>query len=334
MPDDRPLQVVRRRLRRWRRRGLGPGVVVAVSGGSDSVGLLRILHALAPELGLALTVAHLDHGVRGEAAQADARFVAELAGSLGLPFELGRWEPFRPAHFESDARRARYAWLEAVARQHDARAVAVGHTRDDQAETILHRILRGTGPKGLAGIPARRRLSAGVVLVRPLLDLTREQIRSYLDDIGQPFRDDTTNADRTRTRARIRHDLLPRLRDEYNPRVADALVRLGRLSSRAGRIIEARAAEVERAVTRRIGSQEIVLDRNALSGLPRYLRSEVLRRSWRRAGWPEAAMSEPRWGRLATLARRRAGRVSIGGHVDAIATATELRLVRAKPGCG
>src|SRR5438270_3660030 len=101
----------RRRVRRWCDSGLGRTWVVAVSGGSDSVGLLRVLHALGPELGLALSVAHLDHGVRGEAARADAAFVEALAGELGLPCNLGQWRPTRTGHFEADARRARYAWL-------------------------------------------------------------------------------------------------------------------------------------------------------------------------------------------------------------------------------
>ena len=145
---------VERRLARWCEQGLGKAWVVAVSGGGDSVGLLRVLHQLAGPLGLRLSVAHLDHGVRGEAARADAAFVAALAGSLGLPFVLGTWQPTRSGHFESDARRARYDWLTEVAHARGASVIAVGHTRDDQAETILHRIIRGTGPRGLAGMPA------------------------------------------------------------------------------------------------------------------------------------------------------------------------------------
>src|SRR4051794_22092236 len=177
----------RSRLSRWSRRAGGPGLVVAVSGGGDSVGLLRVVHGFAPELGLRLSVAHLDHGVRGEAAEADARFVADLAERLGLPFDLGRWRPDRPGHFEADARRARYAWLAGVARARGASAVAGGHTRDDQAETILHRIVRGTGPRGLAGMPARRPLADGVALIRPLLGVSRAELRAYLAAIGQDY---------------------------------------------------------------------------------------------------------------------------------------------------
>ncbi len=213
---------VARRIARWSENAPNTAWVVAVSGGSDSVGLLRVLHAVAPNAGLRLSVAHLDHGVRGDEAKADAAFVESLANMLNLPYDLGRWSPSRPSHFESDARRARYAWLLDVARR-GASIIAVGHTRDDQAETVLHRVLRGTGPHGLAGIPARRRLAAGITLARPLLDVSRIEIRDYLDTIAQPFRDDASNADHARTRARLRHDLLPKLARDYNPKVAEAL---------------------------------------------------------------------------------------------------------------
>ena len=169
-------------------------------------------------------------GSRGEASEADARFVADLAGIARPAVRPRPLAPERPAHFEADARRARYAWLAEVARRRGASVVAVGHTRDDQAETILHRILRGTGLRGLAGIPRCRPLADGVTLVRPLLDVGREELRAYLDGLGQPWREDATNADPSRTRARLRHDLLPRLAEDFNPDVAEALVRLGALA--------------------------------------------------------------------------------------------------------
>jgi tRNA(Ile)-lysidine synthase len=294
------------RLVRRRSRALHGTWIVAVSGGGDSVGLLRALHQLAPSAGLRLSVAHLDHGVRGEAARADAAFVAELAASLGLPFDLGRWEPARAGHFETDARRARYDWLVSVARSRGAGVVAVGHTRDDQAETILHRILRGTGPHGLAGIPARRQLVADpeIQLVRPLLEVSRDEIRDYLRGLGQPCREDASNADLTRTRARIRHDLLPKLAAEYNPKVAAALVRLGKLAAASGRAIEADVRQTAAAAVITRMPDCMVLKHGFLQSIPAFLRAEVLRRLWREAGWPEASMSARQWRRLAALVRR------------------------------
>jgi tRNA(Ile)-lysidine synthase len=322
---------VGRRIARWRLRRLGDTWVVAVSGGGDSVGLLRLLHHVAPSTGLRLSVAHMDHGVRGAAAQADAEFVADLAASLGLPFDIGRWQPERSGHFESDARRARYEWLVEVARRRGASVVAVGHTRDDQAETILHRILRGTGPRGLAGISSRRRLAADPVieLVRPLLDTTREDVRTYLGDLGQPCREDASNADHRRTRARIRHHLLPGLAREYNPDVARAIVRLGALARSSGRAIAATLRGLEAEAVVGVSAGRIELDRGALSTVPRFLCTEMLRRVWRRVGWPERGMTERRWRRLAALARRGDVRgVAIGAGVSASADGSSLILSR------
>jgi tRNA(Ile)-lysidine synthase len=309
---------VERLLARWRDRGAGATWVVAVSGGSDSVGLLRVIHALAPGLKLRLSVAHLDHGVRGAAARADADFVAGLAEALGLLLDRGQWQPERTSHFEADARRARYAWLVEVARGRGATAVAVGHTRDDQAETILHRIVRGTGLRGLAGIPPRRRLAEGLTLVRPLLKVGRDEIRAYLASLGQPYRDDASNADISRTRSRIRHDLLPRLAGEYNPRVAEALVRLSALASTLQRGLEATLAAQEQAVLISIKPEMVLIKHPVFLDSPRFLHAEILRRLWRRAGWPEAGMSAQRWERLAALTRQNGVRASVGGGVELV----------------
>jgi tRNA(Ile)-lysidine synthase len=327
------LEQVERTMTRWIGSGLGPAWVVAVSGGSDSVGLLRILHALGPKLGLRLSVAHLDHGVRGASARADAEFVAGLAERLDLPFDLGHWRPPRVGHFEADARRARYEWLGEVARSRGASAVAVGHTRDDQAETILHRIVRGTGLRGLAGMPSRRPLDAtgSFQLVRPLLNVTRQEIRDHLAAIGQPYRDDASNADPAQTRARIRHDLLPRLAADYNPAVAEALVRLGTLAATSSRGLQRRVRELERIATHSADPGTVILHRETLVQLPRFLRAEVLRRVWRRAGWPEAGMGAERWWRLADLARRTNARASLSGGIELTTDPAFLTLRRSTP---
>jgi tRNA(Ile)-lysidine synthase len=308
--------------------------VVAVSGGGDSVGLLRVLRSLSVRIGLSLSVAHLDHGARGEASRADAEFVAELARSLGLAFDLGQWRPTRAGHFESDARRARYHWLTEVARSRKASIVAVGHNRNDQAETILHRIVRGTGPSGLAGIPATRQLAsdpATITLVRPLLTVSRAEIRDYLAGLGQPYREDQSNTDRTRTRARIRNDLLPRLATEYNPRVAEALVRLGSLTAAFQRAVDADVRKLVRASIITRTSNALVLKHPYLSSIPPFLRAEVLRGAWRSAGWPEAGMSAKRWQRLAALAgEKEFPPVEIGEHVT-VSTEQYFLVLRRSP---
>lgn len=335
MSDARAwVEIIGRRLSRWRSRGLSSTWVVAVSGGGDSVGLLRMLHELAPALQVRLSVAHLDHGVRGDAARQDAEFVAGLAASLGLAFDLGQWQPTRSGHFESDARRARYAWLIDVARARGAGVVAVGHTRDDQAETILHRIIRGTGPRGLAGIPPRRILARNpaVALVRPLIDVSRAGIRAYLEQIGQPFREDTSNTDVTRTRARIRHDLLPRLAADYNPRIDEALVRLGSLASSSQRAIEGAVRDVARSSVATRGNGSFVLKPPFLRTQPLYLRTEVLRRLWRAAGWPESGMSAQHWRRLGeAVATLESGSFDAGAGVALTVRSPFLVLHRTAP---
>jgi tRNA(Ile)-lysidine synthase len=307
------------RVRRWSRaRKLGRVWVVAVSGGGDSVALLRLLHSFAGRLRLRLSAAHLDHGARGDEARQDSAFVAELCDSLGLHADFGQWRPARAAHFESDARRARYAWLTEIAHTRKASVVAVAHTSDDQAETILHRIVRGTGLRGLAGMAWIRALGSehNIALARPLLDVPRRALRDYLSELGQPFQEDRSNTDVTRTRARIRHDLLPKLQREYNPKAAEALVRLGAHAAALCRSMDADLEGLERAAVAARERDAVVLKRGILTGVPALLRAELLRRIWRGAGWPEQGMMAQRWWRLAALVvDERISRTAIGSGV-------------------
>jgi tRNA(Ile)-lysidine synthase len=310
---------VARRVGRWSHpRALGRRWVLAVSGGGDSVALLRLLHEIAGRVELELSVAHLDHGTRGASSRADAAFVAELSRSLGIACDVGRWRAPRPAHFESDARRARYAWLVEIARARGASVVAVAHTSDDQAETILHRIVRGTGIRGLAGMPWRRLLARDpkITLVRPLLDIPRRSLRDYLATRGQAFHEDETNLDTGRTRARIRNELLPQLEARYNPRVAEALVRLGAHAAAYQRLLDAELEILERAAVLTNAPDCVVFSRRELAAISGLLRCELLRRVWRRAGWPEVGMSARRWWRLAKLVRKHSvPKVMIGAGV-------------------
>jgi len=200
----------------------GDRVLVAVSGGPDSMALLAVLWELAPRLGLALEVASVDHGLRPESA-AERALVAERAQALDLPWHALRVEVAAGrgrGGVQEVARRARLGALEACAEARGCAAIALGHQADDQTETVLFRILRGTGVRGLAGIPYRRGR-----LVRPLLDVPRAQILDYLARRGLAFAQDPSNLDPRFARARLRNVLLPALRRE-NPRVDEALRRL------------------------------------------------------------------------------------------------------------
>ena len=309
----------------------GRGVIVAVSGGGDSVALLRGLADLRHEANFRLSVATLDHNTRAGGSAADAEFVADLAARHDLPFDRGHWQSERPGHFEADARRARYGWLLEVARRRGAAAVAVGHTRDDQAETILHRIIRGTGLTGLAGMAPRRPLGPGVALIRPVLAASRADLRAYLGSIGQEWRNDASNDDQGRTRARLRHDLLPRLAHDYNPNVADALIHLGQAAASAATAANRRASRRLARLTLAQDQDQITLDRPALRELPRAERVDLIRLAWRRLGWPEGRMDHARWLRLASHAGDSTPkRIDVAAGIEAVAT-PELWTLRRRP---
>lgn len=277
-------------------------VVAAVSGGVDSVALLRALHSVRSPGPGRLIVAHFNHALR-DAADEDEAFVQSLAASLGLDCAVGRAEraPSRiqpPGGMEEAARRARYDFLRATAVQCGARYVVTAHTADDQAETVLHRILRGTGIAGLAGIQRRRPLSEGVALIRPLLTLRRAELAAYLGELAQPFCEDATNAERRFTRNRLRHDLLPHLAEQYNANVIDALLRLSQLAGESQNVIDALVADLLRRAVR-FQADRLQFSRSELAGEHRYLVRELLIAAWRRQGWPEQAMGFAEWDRLA-----------------------------------
>jgi tRNA(Ile)-lysidine synthase len=211
----------------------GMRVAVAVSGGADSVALLLALAETAPQIGLVPAVAHVHHGIRGEEADEDSRFVAELAGSLGL--EVWEHRVKTPAvarekkqTVEEAARELRYAWFRELLVRGKADAVATAHTLDDQAETVLHRLMRGAWTEGLGGIHPVVECAPGVIL-RPFLKTRREEIRQWLRQQGQAWREDTTNQDTTYTRNRIRQDLMPQLA-EYNPQIAEQFAHLATIA--------------------------------------------------------------------------------------------------------
>ncbi len=208
-------------------------VAVAVSGGADSVGLLRALHAEAVEIGLVLAVAHVHHGIRGADADADERFVAEMAQGLGSECWVHRVETPAVARekkqtLEEAARELRYAWFRELLAEGRVDAVATAHTFDDQAETVLHRLMRGAWTEGLGGIHPVVQCARGAIL-RPFLETRRVEIRVWLRDVGQVWREDATNEDTTYTRNRIRHGLMPRLA-EYNPQVAERLAHMATIA--------------------------------------------------------------------------------------------------------
>lgn len=275
-------------------------VVLAVSGGADSVALLRA----AAQLRLSdatgkLVVAHFDHRLREDSAL-DAEFVAELARQLALPAVLGA--STGPAGGQEErAREQRYAFLESVSRQMGARYVATAHTADDQAETVLHRILRGTGLAGLGGIPRARTFYPGVALIRPLLGIRRQTLREYLHGLGQPFRSDPTNQLLHYTRNRLRHQLIPQLEADYNPELIPALTRLASLARETQEVIDWQVQQLwERTVQDR-GDAGLLVRCQELVAMAPHLQREVLIACWKIRAWPRKAMAHRDWLRLTEL---------------------------------
>jgi len=286
------------------RRGLlarGQAVVAGVSGGADSVALLAVLRELAdlPERAYRLTAAHLDHGLRDGSAD-DAEFVAQLAAGWGIPCLVERRDVSAAAAagacgIEEAARRVRYEFLAEAAERSGATAVAVGHHADDNVETILYRIARGTHLRGLAGIPAKRALAGGAVeLVRPLLAARREQIEAFCRRRALAWRTDRTNADTGYRRNFIRHEVLPLLRRGLNERVDDALLRLAAAASDAEAHLAARGAAAARRARREETPGTVALDADALAAEPPVVQAYALRTVLERLGVPMGRVTAER----------------------------------------
>ncbi len=289
-------------------------VVVAVSGGPDSVALLR---ALASRAAGRVIVAHLDHGWRGEAALSDRLFVERLAKHLGVECRVRTLSVADSAsgNREAAARTVRYAWLGEVAQGEGVSRVATGHTSDDQAETVLFRMLRGCGIGGLSGIAFCRTLAPGVELVRPLLAASRSDVLEYLTSIGQDYCTDATNADTRLTRNRIRHELLPLLVRDYNPGVADALARLATQAAEWQDCENGRLDELLCACERPRAGDRLVFDGNALAAVSRGRLRGLWRRVWRREDWPRDGMGFREYDAVAGLCLGEAKALDLPGAI-------------------
>ena len=305
-------------------------VVLAVSGGPDSVALLRAVSALKQHAGGRgrLFVAHLNHGLRGPDAAADQIWLRLLCDRLGLSLHVGTTDVAALASDQGDgweaaARSARYDFLTRTAEQVGARWVATGHNQDDQVETVLHRLIRGTGLSGLAGMQWARPLSPTVTLVRPLLEITRVQVIEYLNALGQDHRVDASNADPRFTRNRLRHQLLPLIRSEFKADFDATLLRLSQQAAESQQVIDEFAALLVTKCVRidwplkksdsgdsdtSFAADGVQIDCRCLSGMPPLMVREVCRTAWREANWPLQAMGFDQWQQLASLA------VGCGGH--------------------
>lgn len=313
-----------------RTRGLcAPGnrVLVAVSGGPDSVALLCALADLAPSWRLAVEAVHVHHGLRGAEADEDARFVAALCDRLGIPCRIAPIAVRRPASgrarrsIQESAREARYAALRAAARDLGADRVALGHTADDQAETLVMWMVRGAGTAGLAGIPEERE----GLFIRPLLGIGRAEILADLEARGQAFRQDSSNEKPCYLRNRVRRVILPEL-TRFNPGLLKVLERQARILREDDRCLEEQAGEQVRRLARFDGAAGLRLDREGLLALPLALQRRVVRAALRLVSGREKG---PRFGAVsAVLERVVRGRSGAGVSVHGAMVSREYGLLR------
>jgi tRNA(Ile)-lysidine synthase len=303
-------------------------VLVAISGGADSVALLRGLHRLRTEGVGKLVVGHFNHALRGQDSDEDAQFVLDLSAQLRLEFRLGR-RSSNAAASEEALRDERLRFLQDAAEKLGARYVATAHTADDQAETILHRIVRGTGIAGLAGIRRIRPLGEAAMLLRPTLGISRVEVLAYLDALGQPFREDASNRSLEYTRNRIRHQLFPLLESEYNPKVRNAILRLGQLADDARAISEqSMAAIAERALVQKTDC-EVRLDCAHFDRTMAPLIRELFASLWRQQRWPLGDMGYAEWERLTNLSLHHESQtIDLPGPVRAQKKGAQLTLTR------
>jgi tRNA(Ile)-lysidine synthase len=289
----------------------GVHVLAASSGGADSVALVRALMEAkrAGKSAGRVFVGHVNHGLRGAASDADEAWLRASCNAWGVPFVFRRIprETNRAGgaaeHSEDSLRADRYRLLTEMAEEVGARFVAVAHTRDDQAETVLFRLLRGSGLRGVAGMQTSRPLSGSVTLIRPLLASSRHDLRNWLHRLEQPWREDATNASPRYARNRIRNDVLPYLRENVGPQADDALLRIAEQSGEAQNLIDQLAEQLLAACDVSTASDGIALNVAPLTNQPPLLVAEALRSAWRAAGWPEQAMTHRWWRELAALAQ-------------------------------
>jgi tRNA(Ile)-lysidine synthase len=282
-------------------------VLVALSGGADSVALLHLLREMEAHGDLIVAgAAHLHHGLRGADADADEAFCRSLAERVNVRFVATRADVASLAReqkrsLEDAARSARYAFLEEAADELGADAIATAHTRDDQAETFLLRLLRGAGTRGLASIRPR----VGRV-IRPVLDVGREDLRSFLAMRGETFREDATNQDVSIPRNRVRHELIPYIQSRFSQAAPELLARHAALARVDEEFLQQLAIESAAGIvlkgTKETGESAIELDGRALAAAPRALASRVAHHVLTRFAGPTSAISAEHVDRLLALA--------------------------------
>lgn len=282
------------------------GLLLAVSGGVDSIALLHATVAIWAAHKDRIVVAHVNHGLRPDNSDNDAAFVRAVADDVGVPFELLTLscDSLRQASdgsLEEAARDRRYEFLTETARRRDLASVVTAHHMDDQAETVLHNVIRGTGLRGLRGMQRCRSLAEGVELVRPMLQLRRCEIAEYLSATGNAHRTDESNRNTAFTRNRIRQQLLPTLKNDFNTAVDRNLVSLAQQAEQAIQLMDSLAEKILSEVMLEQQPSVCRLRRHALATWPNDVIRHVMSVLWIQQDWPRQKMNFRLYSRLAEL---------------------------------
>lgn len=310
--------------------GRGDRLVVAVSGGADSVALLNLLLEVRAQFGLELIVAHLNHNLRGSSSDEDQEFVCTLAHRLGIRFICEKIDSeavvARRENLENWARKQRYAFLSRIAGEVRAQKVALGHTMSDQAETFLMRLLRGSGTVGLSAMSHKRD-----IFIRPLLTIERHEILAYLKILGITWREDASNSDTRFLRNKLRQELIPSLKDAYNPKIVSLLAGTAVIVREESEALQLWAVEIfdREAIVDRTG---VTWDINSLVSLPVGLQKRLIRLSFERLVPGSNGLSAQNVGSIIhLLGKRRSGKFIQTGVFSCFREFNRLRLEARHP---
>ncbi|MGA1197783.1 MAG: tRNA lysidine(34) synthetase TilS [Candidatus Latescibacterota bacterium] len=292
-------------------------VLIAVSGGPDSICLLHVLHALRTDLPFDIHIAHLNHQLRPEA-QTDADFVVQTANNLAVPITLGTANirilaKKEKRSIEDAARQARRRFLLETAHHVGATRIALGHTENDQAETILFRLLRGTSLTGLSGI----RPKTDNLWIRPLLETTRTQVETFVAHHKISFVQDASNTDLRYARNKIRHQLIPHIKTHYTPQIASALTRLGTLAQDDDNLLQSLSENAFQKATLYSANRKIILDVKQIFGYHISLRRRLLKKALFELGISENAVTFVTMGRLLEGLNQNHTRIQISADISA-----------------
>ncbi|MCP5003811.1 MAG: tRNA lysidine(34) synthetase TilS, partial [Planctomycetes bacterium] len=320
-------------------------ILIAISGGPDSVALLNLLIQVnqIKNIYSKLYLAHLNHLLRGEESERDEHFVREIAKNLNIPIiveqrDIRKCARISKLSLEEAAREERYDFLGAAARHFDTQIIVTGHTADDDAETILHRIIRGTGIIGLGGMRPKRRLfpSSEVVLVRPLLSIWKTDIITYLKQVNIPYRTDLTNLGTDTFRSRCRVELIPLLEKNYNVKVKQSLKKLGEISTRNYDYLESEADLLfERILlhktvdsNREIGS--VTFDITPLRKVPEILQQIIIKKALTEMGVPLKKFGHKQYECLLDMLKQKckSTRRRINNYITVVTETNTLHLIK------